>query len=66
MFNQYQSADAAKNAVDANGFGPLDLVFEPMLGGGVQPVLICDHIRDAEIVQRSGFNARLRVEYAAD
>lgn len=65
MFNTYATPAAARAALRFSGLDILDMELRPTFDG-VQPVLICHSIRDAEEVQNRGFSARLDVEYATD
>jgi hypothetical protein len=65
MFHTYPTPIAAMQALKTSGLDRLDSEMKDV-GGGLQPVLICHSISDAEAVQEQGFNARLATEFAAD
>ncbi len=65
MFNTYSTPIAAMNALKDSGLAHMDHEMRDVIGG-LQPVVICHSIHDAEEVQTRGFNSRLPVEYAAD
>lgn len=65
MFHTYSTPIAAMKGLRDSGLDRLDHEFKDVIGG-IQPVVICESIRDAESVQARGFNSRLTVEYAAD
>ncbi|PZR65623.1 MAG: hypothetical protein DI537_51035 [Stutzerimonas stutzeri] len=64
-FNTYDTPIAATNALRDNGLDILDFEMRDVIGG-LQPVLICHSIRDAEEVQNRGFNSRLVADFASD
>jgi hypothetical protein len=65
MFHTYSTPIAAMQALKDSGLDRLDTEMRDV-GGGLQPVVICNSIRDAETVQGRGFNSRLVTEFAAD
>lgn len=66
MFNTYTNPVAAVQALREKGFDKLDFELRPVLGGQIQPIVVCESLHDAEVIRDSGFNARLAIEYAAD
>ena len=65
MFNTYTTPIAAQNALRDSGLDRMDHEFK-YVGGGLQPVIVCHSIRDAEEVQTRGFNSRLQHAFASD
>lgn len=62
MFNTYPTPVAALAALAENGLGHIDREIRHVVGG-LQPILLCVSLRDAEEIQSRGFNARLAPEF---
>ena len=66
MFKDYASKSEAYIGLMANGIFNMPIEFKTMLGGRVQPTVICELESDAEEILAMGISARMLNDYAVD
>ncbi len=66
MTRDFSSEMEAHLALIGADLDQLPVEMKPVLGGRVQPVLVCSRYSDVEVVNALGFAARLEPEYSVD